>query len=91
MPQSEKIKVYLTESGWLSGVKEVSHLASGEYNENYLVYSSEGRTVFRINHGSQLFINNQIEYEFTVLKSLEKSGVTPCPLFYDSNPSGFSG
>ena len=67
MPQSKIIKDYLNDSGWLSGVKEVSHLASGEYNENYLVYSSEGRTVFRINHGSQLFISYQVEYEYTGL------------------------
>lgn len=91
MPESGKIKDYLNESGWVSGITEILHLASGEYNENYLVVSSGEKSVFRINHGSQLFINNQIEYEFNVLKSLEDSGVTPRPLFYDSKPSGFAG
>lgn len=91
MPQREKIKDYLNKSGWLSGIKEISHLASGEYNENYLVKTSSGKYVFRINHGSQLFIENQIEYEFTVLKSIEDSGVTPQPLFHDSSTSGFAG
>jgi len=91
MPQSEKIKEYLTEKKWLSGITEISHLASGEYNENYLVKSSGGKSVFRINHGSQLFIDNQIEYEFTVLKSLEESGVTPRPFFFENRPSGFDG
>lgn len=89
--KSEIIIRYLAKKRWLSGISEVSHLASGEYNENYLVISSEGKSVFRINHGSQLFIDNQIEYEFTVLKSIEKSGVTPRPFFYDSTPSGFAG
>lgn len=91
MPQNERIKVYLKEKGWLPDVEEITHLASGEYNENYLIKSSSGIYVFRINHGSQLFIDNQIEYEFNVLKSLENSGVTPRPFFYDSTPSGFAG
>ncbi len=89
--KAEKIKHYLEEKRWLSGISEVSHLASGEYNENYLVVSSEGKSVFRINHGSQLFIDNQIEYEFNVLKSIEISGVTPRPFFYENIPSGFEG
>jgi len=91
MLQNERIKAYLNENKWLTGIADISHLASGEYNENYLVKSSSGNYVFRINHGSQLFIDNQIEYEFNVLKSLENSGVTPRPFFYDSTPSGFAG
>lgn len=91
MPQSERIKKYLTEKEWVNDIIEISHLASGEYNENYKVTSSGGVTVFRINHGSQLFIDNQIEYEFNVLKSIENSGVTPRPFFYESKPSSFTG
>jgi thiamine kinase-like enzyme len=89
--KSEIIIRYLAKKRWLTGIAEISHLASGEYNENYIVKSSSGNYVFRINHGSQLFIDNQIEYEFNVLKSLENSGVTPIPFFYDSNAAGFAG
>jgi len=91
MPRGDRIKIFLNENRWLMGITEISHLASGEYNDNYLVNSSSGKYVFRINHGSQLFIDNQIEYEFTVLKSLEESGVTPRPFFYDNNSSVFGG
>lgn len=91
MSQSEKIEKFLKERKWLGGILSISHLASGEYNENYLIISTDGKSVFRINHGSQLFIDNQIEYEFTVLKSIEESGVTPRPYFFESNPSCFSG
>ncbi|MBU1249107.1 MAG: phosphotransferase, partial [Proteobacteria bacterium] len=51
---------------------------AGEYNENYLVNAADGKYVLRINHDSQLGLGNgQIQYEYTVLKALEDSGVTP--------------
>ena len=57
-------------------------LAAGEYNENYLVTNEQGRFVFRINHGTQLNLDNQIEYEFGVLEALRASQVTPVPYTY---------
>jgi aminoglycoside phosphotransferase (APT) family kinase protein len=51
--------------------------------------ASNGRYVFRINHGSQLGLEkHQIEYEFRVLKAVELSGVTPKPLFVDRDGIG---
>ena len=86
------IKNLLRENSWISDEVEVSFLAAGEYNENYLAKEQNGkRSVFRINHGSQLSLSNQIEYEFFVLKAVESSGVTPKPLFYDSSPRGIEG
>ncbi len=76
---------------WLSDIQEVSFLAAGEYNENYVVRSANRSYVFRINHGSQLNIENQIEYEYWVLKNLEKSGVTPKPFFFESSPEHLDG
>lgn len=63
----------------------VSFLAVGEYNENYLVEAETGSLVFRINHGSQLSLDRQIEYEFAVLSCIAGSGVTPSPIFVDAD------
>ncbi len=89
MNPSERIRTWLKKSGWLKHPGLISFLASGEYNENYLVESGEGRFVFRINHGSQLGLSDQIGYEFTVLKALEHSGVTPRPCAFDAGPEAF--
>ena len=71
---------------------DVRFLAAGEYNENYLVRNGDGLAyVFRINHGSQLGLDRQIEYEFNVLRAVAPSGVTPAPLFVDPEPSGLPG
>lgn len=83
------IKAFLKRSGWIAGEVVVEYLAAGEYNENFLITnSSDEKTVFRINHGSQLGLKNQIEYEYNVLKAIELSGVTPRARFYDSNAKG---
>ncbi|THB66629.1 MAG: aminoglycoside phosphotransferase family protein [Desulfovibrio sp.] len=80
------ISAFLGHTGWLGNPGPdpgaVSFLAAGEYNSNYLVRAGGRSHVFRINHGSQLGLDNQIEYEFGVLKALENSGVTPRPYFY---------
>jgi hypothetical protein len=92
MDKLSSIKTFLSHSGWISGDVTVVFLAAGEYNENFLVTERTGeKTVFRINHGSQLGLPHQIEYEFFVLKALESSGVTPKPMFYDSTPEGIDG
>lgn len=74
------ITTFLTEQQWVSEPFNVSFLAAGEYNENYTVTSPEGTAVFRINHGTQLNLEDQISYEHTVLQALVPSGVTPRPL-----------
>jgi aminoglycoside phosphotransferase (APT) family kinase protein len=89
METTEQIKSYLDSGGRLDGVRHVEFLAAGEYNENYLVHGRTGRYVFRINHGSQLGIDDQIEYEFRVLRAVEPSGVTPRVFFVDAAAGGF--
>lgn len=88
---TEEIANYLISKEWLDRVDSVSFLAAGEYNRNFLVDSKGNRYVFRINHGSQLNISNQIEYEYLSLNSLISSGVTPKPYYYDSGPEEFDG
>ena len=85
----DKIRNYLETDERVDGVTRVEFLAAGEYNENYLIRSRSGQYVFRINHGSQLGLDNQIEYEFRVLKAVEPSGVTPRGFFVDSAADGF--
>ncbi len=69
------------------GVDEVSELGSGEYNLNYTYRDplSGKKKVFRINMGSQMNLENQIEYEFRALKELEDTGVTPRVYWYDDS------
>ena len=55
----------------------ISFLAQGEYNRNYILEDSNTRYVLRVNFGSQIIVDNQIEYEYSTIKSLEHSGVTP--------------
>ncbi len=91
---SDEIKRFLRNEEWLRDVDRVEFLAAGEYNENYLVHGSndsgessrddssgENRFVFRINHGSQLGIDNQIGYEFEVLRTVDPTGLTPRALY----------
>lgn len=87
---NEKIRKYLKTDEKIDGITSVEFLAAGEYNENYLIRSRSGKYVFRINHGSQLGLDNQIEYEFKVLKAVEPSGVTPRGLFVDGAADGFA-
>ena len=88
---TERIRTFLISSGWVPAPDRIKFLAAGEYNSNYLVVSGPDRFVFRINHGTQLGLDNQIGYEFNVLSALRKSGVTPKPLFVDPAPDGFDG
>lgn len=89
------ISAFLRSRGWVqldAPEEQLAFLAAGEYNENYLVTIDElygtTRHVFRINHGSQLGLDNQIEYEFTVLGALSGSGVTPRPYYCEPDPGG---
>lgn len=67
----------------------IEFLAQGEYNKNYIVSEGDSKYVFRINMGSQLKLDNQIEYEFNAIKKLEKSGVTPIGYFCDDSRTYF--
>lgn len=73
----------------LSDNVQVSFLAQGEYNINFLVEDGSTRYVFRVNTGSQLQLDNQIRYEYNALKSLERSGVTPKVYYVDDSKSFF--
>ena len=66
---------------------EFSLLGQGEYNQNFLFTHpvTQQKLVLRINKGSQMHLENQIEYEFSALKDLERSGRTPKALFYDNS------
>lgn len=75
----KRITNFLSHVGWVTDIDEIAFLAAGEYNENYLVKTARATYVFRINHGSQLGLDNQAEYEFTALSAVEPSGVTPKP------------
>jgi aminoglycoside phosphotransferase (APT) family kinase protein len=98
MDTKKNIITYLHKSGWLEqhtsqASEDVSFLAAGEYNENWLVTvttehnpTRHQKYVFRINHGSQLGLETkQIAYEFSILQVLQNSGVTPQPLFVDNS------
>ncbi|MGV7927470.1 MAG: phosphotransferase [Spirochaetota bacterium] len=92
MTDRKRIKRFLEHSGWVVAPVSVSFLAAGEYNENFLVTDSAGaNSVFRVNHGSQLGLADQIEYEFRVLKAVHASGVTPEPYRFDPALPGIGG
>jgi aminoglycoside phosphotransferase (APT) family kinase protein len=58
-------------------------LAQGEYNLNYLLTGNDTRLVLRVNIGTQIGREDQIQYEYRALKLLQPSGVTPTPHFVD--------
>jgi Phosphotransferase enzyme family. len=83
MEWEEQIRRCLMREGWLpheGGDVVLRFLAQGEYNENWLLLAQGSKQVLRINHGSQLGLADQIEYEFRVLQLLSESRVTPRPL-----------
>lgn len=69
----------------LTGQVQVSYLAQGEYNLNYLLENRGRHYVLRINTASQMQLENQIAYEFQALRLLEPSGVTPEPYYLDDS------
>lgn len=68
-------------------VETYTLLAQGEYNRNYLFThpGSGKKLVLRVNCGSQMHLQNQIEYEYQALKLLEGSFRTPVPLYVDAS------
>ncbi len=92
MTDLKRIKRFLENSLWVGAPASVEFLAAGEYNENFLVTGADGaQSVFRVNHGSQLGLADQIEYEFRVLQAVHASTVTPEPYHCDQDPSGIGG
>lgn len=67
--------------------EEYHMLAQGEYNMNYLfVHPVSGqKLLLRVNCGSQMHLEDQIEYEYHALKLLENSGRTPKALYVDGS------
>ena len=72
--------------------EEYTLLAQGEYNRNYVfTHPVTGeRLVLRINFGSQMHLDHQIEYEYNALKLLEESGRTPRPFYVDGSLKDFT-
>ena len=64
-----------------------SLLAQGEYNMNYqFTHPVTGKKLLlRINTGSQMHLDHQIEYEYQALKQLESSGRTPQVYYVDGS------
>ena len=90
MIHTEAFQAFLRSADFLEplGLKAVPDfvpLGQGEYNVNYSFDHPGGKKlVLRINRGSQMHLSDQIGYEFSALKALEKSGRTPRALFCDS-------
>lgn len=90
----EKIKRYLVEKKLDQQLRlqlpiEVTFLAQGEYNQNFVISDGRKRFVFRLNYGSQLQLDHQIAYEYGALKWLERSGRTPKVYFVDDSKTDF--
>lgn len=94
--RSQEVAAFLQDAAWIPGTLtaplapgDVRFLAAGEYNENYQVTAPDGACyVLRLNHGSQIGQERQIEYEYNVLRALQHSGVTPTPLMCEPSPRG---
>lgn len=70
--------------------KEISEtyelLAQGEYNVNYQFTHpvTKEKLLLRVNTGSQMHLEHQIEYEYSALQGLVESGRTPKVYFVDN-------
>ena len=67
--------------------EEYRMLAQGEYNINYIFTHPVSKKEFllRVNCGSQMHLDHQIEYEYHALKMLEASGRTPKVYYVDGS------
>lgn len=68
-------------------VEDYTMLAQGEYNINYsFVHPKTGqKLLLRVNCGSQMHLENQIDYEFHALQLLRASGRTPKAIYVDGS------
>lgn len=67
--------------------EEYRLLAQGEYNINYIfTHPVSGKEfLLRVNCGSQMHLDNQIEYEYRALELLKDSGRTPKAFYVDGS------
>ena len=72
--------------------EEYTLLAQGEYNMNYIFVHpvSRQKLLLRVNCGSQMHLDNQIQYEYDALKGLESSGRTPKVYYVDGSLSNLN-
>jgi Ser/Thr protein kinase RdoA (MazF antagonist) len=87
---TKDLKEYIKDREFMSATgisrrAELEFLAQGEYNINYLIEDEEEKYVLRLNLGSQMDLDDQIGYEFSALKALAPSGVTPRPFYLDNS------
>lgn len=68
-------------------LEEYKFLAAGEYNCNFVFFhpNLSKKYILRVEFGSQMHLDNQINYEYNALKFLEISGKTPKPYFVDGS------
>ncbi|MFC6323651.1 aminoglycoside phosphotransferase family protein [Companilactobacillus baiquanensis] len=91
----QKIQTYLDQNDILNKLnlaelKDISFLAQGEYNRNFLIVDkNDQKVVFRINYGSQINVKQQARYEYQALKILSESRHTPEPLWLDDSEEFF--
>jgi aminoglycoside phosphotransferase (APT) family kinase protein len=90
-----KVNTYLAQTDWQTipvlnqAHAQVTPLAQGEYNLNYLVQAGGYPMVFRVNIGTQINRNDQIMYEFKALELLKHRGLTPLPYYVDDSRTFF--
>ncbi len=94
--RADQIRRFCTAHGWVEPVGDVTCLAAGEYNESWRVTGSSSaadvhQLVCRINHGTQLQLDDQAAYEFAVLRAVAPSGVTPIPYLLSADAPGGEG
>ncbi|MGD2186217.1 MAG: phosphotransferase [Desulfobacterales bacterium] len=68
---------------------EILEMTPGSYNLNYHVKVDQKEFIFRINIEPQSGLANQIEYEFRVLKFLEKHQIAPKTYHFDTSRQNF--
>lgn len=61
-------------------IKEINR---GGYNINYLVNIDNRKFLFRFNLDKYIDVDNQIEYEYQILKYLKEKNIAPKPYFID--------
>lgn len=69
--------------------EQYSDFAHGEYNQNFMFEhpTTHKKLLLRVERGSQMGIENQIEYEYSGLKALEKCNRTPRAFCCDGSRS----
>lgn len=71
----------------------VRPFAQGEYNINFILHVPSARKpqeyLLRVNVGSQMHLDNQIEYEMETLRILEPSDRAPKAIFVDGSCANF--